>query len=1100
MFKYIETPAFNENTSHGLLTHRINKGEKILEFGCARGDFSAYVKENLGCSVVGVEISKEALDVARGHLDKAILADIEKYEWENELCGEKFDVVMFADVLEHLKDPVRVLKVASGYLKHGGRILFSLPNIAHTDIIAKLLNNRFDYTRVGLLDSTHIRFWAKENIKELCENAGLFLHEMAATYAIPGSTEQSGYTDDSIQKFISNYNRHDIYQFVCVAYLADYAEQNSLCFIDNVLPSPKKSTRVYYDRGEGFTDGDMTVIYESIPGIVSFSVNDIKDAIRIRIDFRESKGFIVKNFFFGFDGKEASPISVVGAMRSDNSYAIVEDDSQFVFDVPSGTENFNVSAEIIMLFNSEFLSSYIGRLISREQNFLDDLSNAEKEINEKNLKLKKTNDILDDTRKKLEDTTTTMENMQSELKQVESELQQAKSELAKTEEKLNSVELQLKSAESELDHYKTHYFAAINQRTELRAEVAHLKAQYDCISNSQFWKITKPFRVFLDIIKKIIKKIPPLYLFAKSIKCLKQNGFKYTWEKIRNYNKYRHDYSAALAPLYTDKELSQQKKYRFERDIKISILVPLYNTPEKFLHEMIRSVLDQTYRNFELCLADGSDDKHDIVEKICKKYAKKDKRVVYKKLEKNLGISDNTNACIDMATGDYIALFDHDDLLHPAALYEVMTQICDKNADFVYTDEATFESPDVTKIITIHHKPDYAVDNLRANNYICHLSVFSRVTLEKAGNFRHEYDGSQDHDMILRLTENSETIVHIPKVLYFWRSHPMSVAMDINSKTYAIDAGRRAVRDSIMRAGYKAIVESSRAFPTIYKIKYELKSTPKVSIIIPNKNHKTDLERCIDSIFESTYENYEIIIADNGSTDEELFAYYEELKTKSNIKITYIDIPFNYSRINNEAVKIATGEYYILLNNDVQIITVGWIEEMLMYAQREDVGAVGAMLYYDDDTVQHAGVIMKLGAQRIAGHAFYKVPKQTVGYMGRLCYAQDMSAVTAACMMVKASVYEEVGGLDEKLCVAYNDIDFCMKIRQNGHLIVWTPHAEAYHFESKTRGYENDSPEKIARFNKEVEYFKEKWGSVLDKDDPYYNPNFSLDTPNFDLK
>ena len=879
MFKYIETPAFNENTSHGLLTHRINKGEKILEFGCARGDFSAYVKENLGCSVVGVEISKEALDVARGHLDKAILADIEKYEWENELCGEKFDVVMFADVLEHLKDPVRVLKVASGYLKHGGRILFSLPNIAHTDIIAKLLNNRFDYTRVGLLDSTHIRFWAKENIKELCENAGLFLHEMAATYAIPGSTEQSGYTDDTIQKFVSNYNRHDIYQFVCVAYLADYAEQNSLCFIDNVLPSPKKSTRVYYDRGEGFTDGDMTVIYESIPGIVNFFVNDIKDAIRIRIDFRESKGFIVKNFFFGFDGKEASPISVVGAMRSDNSYAIVEDDSQFVFDVPSGTENFNVSAEIIMLFNSEFLSSYVGRLISREQNLLTDLSGAEKEINEKNLKLKKTNDILDDTRKKLEDTTTTMENTQSELKQVESELQQAKSELAKTEEKLNSVELQLKSAESELDHYKTHYFAAINQRTELRAEVAHLKAQYDCISNSQFWKITKPFRVFLDVIKKIIKKIPPLYLFAKSIKCLKQNGFKYTWEKIRNYNKYRHDYSAALAPLYTDKELSQQKKYRFERDIKISILVPLYNTPEKFLHEMIRSVLDQTYRNFELCLADGSDKKHKNVRSICKKYARFDKRINYKKLEKNLGISGNTNACIEMSSGDYIALFDHDDLLHPAALYDVMTAICEKDADFIYTDENTFHDTPADAYCP-HFKPDYSPDTLRSYNYICHFTVFDAALLQKTGLFRSNFDGSQDYDMILRLTEQANKIVHIPKILYYWRAHKNSVASDISAKPYTLDSARRALSEHLNRIGLSGTVVDSR-IPSTYKINYEIIGDPLVSIIIPNKDHSEDLDKCITSVEKkSTYRNFEIIIVENNSTEKETFDYYDNIVMK----------------------------------------------------------------------------------------------------------------------------------------------------------------------------------------------------------------------------
>ena len=1099
MFKYVETPAFNENTSHGLLACRINKGESILEFGCAQGGFSAYVKENLNCSVWGIEISKEALDVARSHLDKAILADIEKYEWEDELCGEKFDVVMFADVLEHLKDPVRALKTASGYLKEGGRILFSLPNIAHTDIIAKLLNNRFDYTRVGLLDNTHIHFWGKENIRELCEDAGLFLQEMSATYAIPGSTEQSGYTDDSIQKFISNYNRHDIYQFVCVAYLADYAESKSLDFIDNVLPSPKKSTRVYFDRGEGFTDGDMTVIYESTPGIDNFSVNDIKDAIRIRIDFRESKGFIVKNFFFGFDGKEASPISVVGAMRSDNSYAIVEDDSQFVFDVPSGTENFNVSAEIIMLFNSEFLSSYVGRLISREQNLLADLSNAEEEINEKNVNLKKTNDILYDTRKKLEDTTTTMENMQSELKQVESELQQAKSELEKTEEKLNSVELQLKSTESELDHYKTHYFAAINQRTELRAEVAQLKAQYDCISNSQFWKITKPFRVVLDLVKKPLRRVKFFRLVKKGFVCLKENGFKYTIKKINDKIHRRQNYAAALKPIYTEKELEAQKKRKFDRTVKFSILVPLYNTPEKFLHEMIRSVVDQTYSNWELCLADGSDKKHTNVGSICKKYAQSDKRIKYKKLEKNLGISGNTNACIEMSSGDYIALFDHDDLLHPAALYDVMTAICEKDADFIYTDENTFHKTPEDAYCP-HFKPDYAPDTLRTNNYICHFTVFKKKLIDKVGMFRPECDGSQDYDMVLRLTEQANRIVHIPKILYYWRAHAASVATDISAKPYVIEAAHKALRDHLDRVGLNGTVMNTTV-PSMYRIKYDIENNGLVSIIIANKDHTDDLDKCLSSIVaKTTYKNYEIIVVENNSEDPETWKYYENAKKKYGIKVVeWISSSgeFNYSAINNYGVKFANGEYILLLNNDVEIISPEWIEEMLMFAQRSDIGAVGAKLYYPDNTVQHAGI--GIGLLELAGHYHRNFPKGHPGYMGRLIYAHNVSAVTAACIMIPRKVWDEVGGLDETFKVAFNDVDLCMKIRKSGYLIVFTPFAELYHYESKSRGLDS-APEKRERFVGEVTRFQTRWKKELDEGDPYYNPNFSLDKEDFSIK
>ena len=551
----------------------------------------------------------------------------------------------------------------------------------------------------------------------------------------------------------------------------------------------------------------------------------------------------------------------------------------------------------------------------------------------------------------------------------------------------------------------------------------------------------------------------------------------------------------------SEQERIKQENVNFPHDIKFSILVPLYNTPEQFLREMIQSVLDQTYANWELCLTDGSDKEHKNVEIICKQYAKKDKRIKYQKLEKNLGISGNTNACIEMATGDYIALFDHDDLLHPAALYENMKAICEKNADFIYTDEATFESPDVNKIITVHCKPDYAIDNLRANNYICHFSVFSQKVLKKAGNFRQEYDGSQDHDMILRLTANAKNIVHIPKVLYYWRSHPQSVAMDIDSKSYAINAGKNAVKASIENDGYQAEVESSRAFPTIYRIKYELKdNNEKVSIIIPNKNNCSVLKKCIDSILTTTtYSNYEVVIVDNGSDEKVLFEYYEELKQDLRFKICSLDIEFNYSKLNNYGVSYATGNYYILLNNDIEVITPEWVEEMLMYVQREDVGAAGAMLYYPDDTIQHAGIILGLGQHRTAGHAFYKCHKNSVGYMGRLCYAQNLSAVTAACMMVKASVYKKVNGLDESFAVAFNDVDLCMRIRQAGYLIVWTPYAELYHYESKSRGLE-DTPEKQKRFAEEVQRFQSRWVKELVAGDPYYNPNFTLDREDFSLK
>ena len=541
---------------------------------------------------------------------------------------------------------------------------------------------------------------------------------------------------------------------------------------------------------------------------------------------------------------------------------------------------------------------------------------------------------------------------------------------------------------------------------------------------------------------------------------------------------------------------------------------------------MIESVTDQTYRKWELCLADGSDDQHDYVGRICQEYAEDDARIKYQKLEKNEGISGNTNECYKMATGQYIGLFDHDDILHPSVLYEYMKVICEQDADYIYCDEATFKNGNIDNMITLHFKPDYAIDNLRANNYICHFSVFSRELLEGTELFRSQFDGSQDHDMILRLTSEAKKVVHVPKLLYYWRSHKGSVASDISAKTYAIEAARGAIADHLTRFGFRDFkIESTRAFETIFRIRYKLTRQPWVTIIIPNKDHLSDLKRCIDSVIEkSTYENYDIIVVENNSTSKEIFDYYEEIKTHPRIRVVTYDEggEFNYSRINNFGARFAKGEYLILLNNDTEVITVNWIEEMLMYGLRDDVGAVGAKLYYENKTIQHAGIVLGLGVHRTAGHSHHKVAMENVGYMGRLCYAQDVSAVTGACMMVKKSLYDELGGLSEEFAVALNDVDFCLRIREKGYLIVFTPFAELYHYESVSRGSdlklsrrEKAKMQKEAakqggtaelsdanslRYNKEAALFKNKWKEILQKGDPYYNVNFSLDRSDFSLK
>ena len=430
-----------------------------------------------------------------------------------------------------------------------------------------------------------------------------------------------------------------------------------------------------------------------------------------------------------------------------------------------------------------------------------------------------------------------------------------------------------------------------------------------------------------------------------------------------------------------------------------------------------------------------------------------------------------------------------------------MHEICDNDADYIYSDETTFKGNSINNMITLHFKPDYAIDDLRANNYICHFSVFARELLDGTELFRPQFDGSQDHDMILRLTSRAKHIVHVPRILYYWRSHNGSTAKNINTKSYAIDAAKGAVTDHLTKSGFNNFeITSTRAFETIFRIKYEINGDPLVSIIIPAKDNVFDTKRCISSIFQkSTYDNYEIILMDNGSVQPETEAYENEISKDHRVKVVHDDGSFNYSRINNEAVKQSRGKYIVLLNNDTEVITLDWIEELLMYAQRPDVGAVGAKLYYPDKTIQHAGLVIGLGAHRTAGHTHYKVASNNLGYMGRLCYTQDVSAVTGACLMVKRSDWDDVGGLDESFEVSLNDVDFCLKLRAKGLLNVFTPFAELYHYESASRGSDLVG-ERAERYNRESAHFRDKWKEVIDKGDPYYNPNFSLDRSDFTLR
>ena len=666
------------------------------------------------------------------------------------------------------------------------------------------------------------------------------------------------------------------------------------------------------------------------------------------------------------------------------------------------------------------------------------------------------------------------------------------------EEAMEALRLRLDRAEQSCRDYQK---LTEHQRSELSAAHQHeqqLEGALSSVTGSHCWKLTWPVRYLISKGRALWHSFPLFVLLAQ----LRQEGLAGLRQRRQDRRYYEENFpgqtfrAARLAPVEL---LVRQSKTQPQGPL-ISIVVPLYNTPLPFLTELLDSVVNQTYRNWELCLVDAGQDEK-VGQAVAARMAQ-DSRIRYQKLAKNDGIAGNTNAGFALARGEYIALLDHDDILHPCALWYAAQAIVQEGADFVYTDEVTFEGK-VENTTLYHLKPDFMLDNLRANNYICHLSVFQAALLQAAGGGeRGEYNGSQDYDLYLRLTEQAQKIVHIPHVLYYWRSSPTSVASGIEAKTYCIEAAIKALYAHYARLGV-AVDEVSMIpdTPGFYKTDYTIQHPGLVSILIPSCDHAKDLRTCVDSIYaKTTYPHFEIIVIENNSKEEETFRTYERLERQhpdSFRVVRWEGTGFNYSALNNFGARFAPGEYLLLLNHDTEVITPRWLEEMVMFAQQERIGCVGAKLLYPDDTIQHAG--LGFGYLTLAAHMHKNFPVANPGYMGRLIYAHDVYGVTGACLMIRRALYEEVGGLDESFAVAFNDVDFCVRVHKAGYQNLFTPFAMLYHYESKSRGLD-ESPEKRARFVSEVTRFQTRWKAELAAGDPCLNPNFDIDRDDFRIK
>lgn len=677
---------------------------------------------------------------------------------------------------------------------------------------------------------------------------------------------------------------------------------------------------------------------------------------------------------------------------------------------------------------------------------------------------------------------------QAQQQQMQIQLQQKTAELAEIQAQLQETQARLRQVEAEL----------LNERSELEQSRARLAA----MQTSKFWKMrTQWFKLKKALglgaddcpaetvaVEKPQVSEPP----AESTPEINQPiPEKKPWDIIY------HQWLSQNLPREADLKKLAETVEIFPYKPVISVIMPVYNTPARYLIEALESVRNQIYPYWELCIADdASTEPH--VKEILKDYAAKDARIKVVFRKENGHISRASNSAIEIATGEFISLLDHDDLLTPDALYEVALLLNrHPEADMIYSDEDKIEEDN--NLTAPFFKPDWCPDSFLSRMYSGHLGTYRRAIASEIGGFRVGYEGSQDYDFVLRFTEKTDKIFHIPKILYHWRIHPVSAASGTQAKPYAYEAAKKALTEALERRGEKGVVTDVPIYWGHYVIRYEIKEYKKVSIIIPTRDLSDILNACLESIFtKSQYPNYEVILIDNGSKEEATKQVIADWKAKEPDRFHCypLDIPFNYSKINNYAVSKAQGDYLLFLNNDTEVITPDWIEGMVEQAQRAGIGAVGALLLYPDNTIQHAGVILGLGG--IAAHSHQYLPSTSPGYFGHVISISNVSAVTAACLMCRREVFESVGGFDEELAWAYNDVDFCLKILAKGYRNIYLPHVVLYHHESKSRGYE-DTPEKLERLAKEAALVKSRWQKLIDND-PCYNPNLTRSRADYSLR
>lgn len=1036
---------------------------RVLELGCANGLLTRHLKLDKNCVVDIVEIDQEAGKTAVEFANTAILGmeegNLEGHVWFERLRENRYDVITFLDVLEHLRNPEEVLRKASELLTENGSICITVPNIGHNSVLINLINNKFEYQELGIMDNTHVRFFCQDTLEKMIQESGLVAVEKSYARAPVGQAMiENSYedVDRGISDVLKLRDKGEVFQFF---YKLKRKQEETIQEIE--LEYKQFISRLYYNQGEGYKSNDYLECNYAIKNgefSVFFDMSHLTDIVGYRWD----------------------PCKVSGVAVSIESIKIATRENGVGISLKA--QNQDLSTEESDIFLTEQLCYITEGDVTQIQS----------------MEIKATIKVVDYREAALlqEDKVKQLEKKEGCIQEKIQIIQEKEHVIRDKESEIQEKTQIILERNRDIDQCNRQIHALNIQLMEAYGKLGETEVQYQLILNSKAWKVTKPLRAIMDIFKRFTHKHMILRLCINGSREVRSQGFKAT-KKKSNYlivNKELEHRVSLVRGLCTDEKRAQQQTNINPQNIKFGIVVLMQDENVESFIEMVESVRNQTYDNWELCVVFDKDFCERKVYKECVRYSKVDKRIKCK-VAKGNG-SERANAGKNVLSGNYLGVLEEGSLLHPSILYLYAHEIAEKSADLLYCDEASCNRNPID-IVDRYYKPDFAIDNIRANNYIRHFLVCSTELLERVGGFDNQVDSSYEYDLTLRLVEKAECIRHLQEILYYSHISKNPYVKDGLEVVNQKNKDKEVLRAHLERCDLKAEILDTEV-PLCHRMKYQIDGEPLVSIMIPNKDSLEILKQCIDSIVEkSTYSNYEIVVVENNSVNESIFHYYREIEKNPRIRVITWEHEFNYSKINNYGVLHCKGEYIVLLNNDIEVITPTWIEEMLMYVQRDDVGAAGAMLYYPNDTIQHAGVIIGLG--NAAGHSHKHYTRGDYGYMCRLLYAQNLSAVTAACLMVKRSVYEEVEGLEEKYAVAYNDVDFCMKIRTAGYLICWTPYAELYHHESISRGHE-DTLEKQARFDGEITRLRETWKGEIQQGDPYYNKNLTIEYEDFSFR